>query len=166
MRLGWMALPWLMAVTACSTVQDYQAAARSLRFTLDRVEPSLELAFPLDQSRVTFQITLGVDNPSAVPFHLRSFEGALRLGTAGLPQPLGRITLVRALDLPAGGKAQLTVALALGYRELADRWPEIQAALHGEASGAWELDGTLGGTVYGFPVQVPVRTRQTFGAAP
>ena len=166
MRPGWMALPLLIAVTACSPVRKYQEAAQSLRFTLDRVEPTLELAFPLDQSRITFNVTIGVENPSTVPFHLRDFEGAFRLEMGGELQPLGQVKLSRALDLPAGGKAQLTVALALGYRELADRWPEIQAALHGEASGAWELDGTLGGTVYGFPVQVPVRTRQTFGAAP
>ena len=45
MRPGWIALPLLIAVPACSPVRGYQDAARSLRFSLDRIEPSLQLAF-------------------------------------------------------------------------------------------------------------------------
>lgn len=166
MRLGWAALPWLIAFTACSPVQRYQEAARSLRYTLERVEPDLQLAFPLERSRITFAITIGVENPSDVTFHIRGFEGVLRLDTDGTPRSLGQVHLIRALDLPAGGTAQLAVELAFGYRDLADRWPAIQSVLHGEAAGAWALEGTLFGEAYGFDVKLPVRTRRTFGAAP
>ena len=166
MRLGWVALPLLIAIPACSPVRKYQEAARNLRFTLDRVDPDLQLSFPLERSRIGFQVTLGVTNPGTVAFHLRGFEGAFQLETDGVLQPLGQVRLVRPLDLPAGGQAQLVVALAFSYRDLADRWPAIQAALHGEKPGVWELDGTLNGSAYGIPIQAPVHTRRTFGAAP
>ena len=166
MRLGWAAVPLLIAVPGCSPVRDYQAAARSLRVTLDRVEPNLQLALPLDQSRITLKLTLGVENPSSVAFHLRSFQGAVRLETADGAQPLGRLEMLRALDLPAGGKADLALALSFTYRDLADRWPTLQAAIQGQQAGAWVLEGTLRGDVHGIPVQLPVRTRRSFGGAP
>jgi len=166
MRLGWVALPLLIAAPACSPVRNYQEAARSLRFSLDRVEPRLELALPLDRSRVAFDVTLGVANPSTVPFHLLSFEGSLRLEAEGAALPVGQIRLARALDLPAGGQAQLEVALSFGYQDLAKAWPALQAALNGGRPGAWELEGSLAGEVYGFPVRVPVRTRRAFGPEP
>jgi hypothetical protein len=168
MRLGRIAVPLLIAAAACSPVRRYQEAARSLRFSLDRVEPSLELALPLDRSRVRFEVTVGVENPSTVPFHLLSFEGGLSLETTGELKPLGQVTLLKPMDLPAGGKSQLLVALSFGYKDLADRWPELQAVLGGagERPGSWELSGTLRGEVGGITVQVPVRTRHPFGAAP
>ncbi|MDR3669374.1 MAG: hypothetical protein P4L36_00935 [Holophaga sp.] len=166
MRLGWVALPLLIAVPACSPVQKYQEAARSLRFSLDRVEPALELGFPLDRSRIRFEVTLGVENPSTVAFHLQGFEGAFRLETGGKLQPLGQVRLLRPMELPAGGRAQLAVALAFDYRDLAQSWPALQGALRGEGPGAWELEGVLRGDVYGFPVQLPVHARRSFGAEP
>lgn len=166
MRLGWVALPALVALAACSPARTYREAAESLTFTLERVDPALHLAFPLDRSRVGFDLTLRVDNPSDVAFHLRGFEGAFRLETDGGFQPLGQVSLVRPLDLPAKGQADLAVSLTFTYQDLADRWPTLLAALRGERPGTWELAGTLQGTAYGIPVKVPVRTRRPFGAAP
>jgi len=166
MRSGLLALPLLIASPACSPARDYQEAARSLRFSLERVEPSLRLALPLEQSSVILHLILGVENPSTIPFHLTGFDGAFRLDTGGQVQPLGRMELERALDLPAGGNASLAVALTFTYQDLAGRWPDLQAALRAERPGAWELEGTLRGTVHGFPVSLPVRTRRPFGAAP
>jgi len=165
MRLGWMALPMLVAATACNPVKEYQDAARSLRFTLERVQPSLELAFPLNRSRVAFNVILGVDNPSTVPFRVFGFEGTLRMETTGKLQPLGQVGMGQPLDLPAGGRAELPVVLSFTYQDLADRWPELQAVLHGEAAGSWELKGVLHAEVHGLPLQLPVRTRRSFGTA-
>jgi len=166
MRLGWVALPLLAAVTACSPARKYQEAARSLRFTLERVEPDLQLALPLERSRIGFNLTVGVQNPSTVAFHLRTFEGAFHLELGEARHALGQVTLLSPLDLPAGGEAKLRVNLAFGYRDLADLWPDLQQALGRDRPGAWELDGTLRGEVYGFPVTVPVRTRRAFGGPP
>ncbi len=168
MRLGRVAVPLLIAAAACSPVRRYQEAARSLRFSLERVEPALDLAFPLERSQVRFELTVGVENPSTVPFHLRSFDGVFRLETDGELKPLGQVNLLRPMDLPAGGKSRLLVALTFGYTDLADRWPALQAALAGTGvrPGSWELSGTLRGEVHGFLVEVPVRTRRPFGTAP
>jgi LEA14-like dessication related protein len=166
MRLGWAALPVLVAMPACSPVKDYQEAARSLRFTLERVRPDLQLALPLERSRVGFALTLRVVNPSGVAFHLRGFEGAFRLDTGDGARPLGQATLLRPLDLPARGEADLDLELGFTYQDLADRWPDLVAALRGERAGAWELAGTVKGVVHGIPVQAPVHARRSFGAAP
>lgn len=166
MRLGWLALPVLIAVPACSPVGRYQEAARSLRFTLDRVEPNLQLAFPLERSMLRFRVTLGVENPSTVPFHLFGFEGVFRLDMDGQRQSLGDVRLAQPLDLPAGGQQQMVVDLGFSYQDLAARWPSLQAALHGERPGAWELEGILRGQAYGVSVNLPVRTRQSFGTSP
>jgi hypothetical protein len=166
MRAGWVAMALLMAFPACSPVRRYQEAARSLTFSLDRVEPRVQLAFPLERSRISFDLTVGVTNPSTVAFHIQRFQGAFRLDAGDGPRLLGQVQLMKPLDLPAGGQAGLRVALAFTYQDLADRWPLLQSVLHGERNGAWELEGTLGGTAYGVPLQLPVKTRRTFGTAP
>jgi hypothetical protein len=163
MRTGWLALPLLIAVPACSPVQDYRSAASSLTFTLDRVEPRIHLTLPLDQSRLELDVTVGVHNPSAVPFHIQTFQGEFRLDSGSGPQPLGQLGLSRALDLPAGGDAQLEVSAQFAYRDLAQCWPALQAAARGGGSGTWELTGTLGAEVHGIPLRLPVRTRRAYG---
>ena len=166
MRLGWLALPLVMAVEACAPVRTYQEAARSLRFTLDRVEPRLQLAFPLDQSRLALQITLGVENPSTTPFHLQGFLGDLSLEATGGLLLLGHVELQNPMDLPPGGRAELTVAVSYLYRDLRAQWGPLQEALRKGAAGAWSLQGDLKLSAYGVSWQVPVKTRRTFGGAP
>ena len=166
MHLGWLALPGVLAMVACAPVRTYQKAAQSLRFSLDRVQPGLELAFPLDRSRLSFQITLGVENPSKVPFHLQSFQGELRLASGDATPPVGQVTLVRPVELPAAGRTELTVEIAFRYQDLRDQWPALAATLGPDAAGAWSLDGQLKLEAYGIAWQVPVKTRRTFGGAP
>lgn len=166
MRLGWLTLPLLMTVAGCAPVRNFQEAARSLRFTLDRVEPRLQLAFPLESSRVAFRIILGVENPSEVTFRIRGFAGNLGLRTAGQVRPLGHLELVQPLELAPGGKASLTVELALTYAELRDHWGPLQEAVRGTSTGAWTLDGSLGLEAYGMPLQLPIRASHGFGTAP
>ena len=166
MRLGWQALPWLIALEACSPVRNYQEAARSLRFTLERVQPRLKLAFPLDRSTLAFQITLAVDNPSTVPFHVRGFEGELGLEAPNGAHPIGHVGLLKALDLPPGGRADLTVEVSFACRDIREQWDALQGALGPEALGAWNLEGSLKLDAYGLSWQMPVKTRHTFGGAP
>ena len=167
MRLGWAALPLLAAVTACSPARKYQEAARSLRFTLEQVEPDLQLAFPLERSRIGFNLTVGVQNPSTVAFHLRTFEGTFRLElgnqhhTPGPGDPAEPPGPARGRRGPAGGAPGVQLPGPGGTC-----WPDLEATLDRNRPGAWELDGTLRGEVHGLPGTVPVRTRRTFGAAP
>ena len=166
MRLGWVALPLLIAVEACSPVRKYQEAARSLRFSLDRVEPSFQLGFPLERSRLSFHLILGVDNPSTVPFHLRGFLGDLRMESLGSSAQVGHLELEKAVDLPAGGHAELAVEASFVYQNLKAQWGPLQSALRAESQGAWALEGELKLEAYGFPWQLPVKTRRPFGTAP
>jgi LEA14-like dessication related protein len=163
---GRVAFPLLLLAVSCNPLQEYQQAARSLRFTLERVEPSLELAFPPDRSRIRFECTLGVENPSAVPFHIQGFDGALRLEHGGNTQPLGQIALERPLDLPAGGRTSMVVSVAFGYKDLQAAWPDLEQAVTGRGTGAWELEGRLRAQTHGLSLSLPVRSRRTFGTAP
>ena len=166
MRLGWLALPLVLASASCAPVRNFQEAARTLRFTLDRVEPRLQLAFPLESSRVAFRIVLGVDNPSEVTFRIRGFAGNLALNTGVEVHPMGHLDLVQPLELPPGGKASLAVELAFSYGDLRDHWGALQGALRGSATGSWTLQGSLGLEAYGLPIQLPIRATRSFGAAP
>ena len=161
MGRGWLAFP-LLAAVACSPARDYQEAARSLRFRLDRVEPGLRLALPLDLSRMVFKVVLEVANPSRIPFHLVAFAGDLRLESGGTFHPVGHLELARPLELPAEGSAPLEVEVAFAYRDLQEHWPSLQAAARG-GSGVWHLEGTLKAVVHGIPVERPVRAERSFG---
>ncbi len=162
MRRAWLALPVLACVCACSPLKDYQDAARLLRFHLDRVEPSVHLALPLDRSRMGFRMVIGVDNPSQVPFHVLTFSGDLKLETRGAIQPIGRIELAKPLDLPAAGTGRMDAEVTFTYQELRDNWVAIQAAARG-GSGVWHLEGTLKAEAFGLPLSFPVRTSRSFG---
>lgn len=165
MRKARLAFPILVLATACSPVRDYREAARSLRFHLDRVEPGVHLAFPLDRSRMAFRVVVGVDNPSTVPFHVLAFTGDLRLETRGADHAIGRLDLSRPLDLPPGGSGRMEVEVSFSYGDLRDNWVAIQAAAQG-GSGVWRLEGSLKAETYGFPIQFPVKSSRSFGGAP
>lgn len=169
MRRGWLALPVLVALAAgpaCSPLPKVQAAARSLRFTVDRVEPRLQLAFPLDRTRLAIQITFTVDNPSDVAFHIKGFEGDLHLEAPSETFALGHVVLVNPLDLAPQGRATLTMAVSFAYQDLQAHWPAIQAALVPGAAGAWSLEGRLQIQAYGLSWALPVKTRQVLGGQP
>ncbi|HLO68017.1 MAG TPA: LEA type 2 family protein [Holophaga sp.] len=159
---AWRAVPVLVAMAACSPIREYEAAARSLRFRLARVEPQLRMALPLDRSRIAFKVVLEVENPSPVPFHVLGFAGDLALTFRDARRPLGRLELARPLDLPAGGMARMETELSFTYQELRENWTAIQAVASG-APGAWHLEGRLKAEAFGLPIQLPVRTTREFG---
>ena len=69
-----LALSALVLLAGCDALNpalQYQEAARQLRFSLDRVEPQVELAFPLEQSRLRLRLDVGVDNASDVRLRTR-----------------------------------------------------------------------------------------------
>lgn len=165
MRPARLALPILVLATACAPVRDYREAARGLRFHLDRVEPRVHLALPLDRSRMAFRVVVGVDNPSGVPFHVTAFTGDLRLETRGAVHAIGRMDLARPIDLPPQGAGSMEVEVSFSYGDLRDNWVAIQAAAQG-GSGVWLLEGALKAETHGFPIQLPVRSRRAFGGAP
>lgn len=165
MRKAWLALPVLLLATGCAElnlVQKYQDASRQLRFSLDRVEPSLHLAFPLEESRVGFRLVVGVDNPTQVHFRARGLAGRLSLEEATRSHPIGQVAFGRGIDLPPGARSQMPVDLSFGYRELKQAWAPLNSALRGQ-KGTWRIDGELQMEAFGLPFTLPLRASKASG---
>jgi LEA14-like dessication related protein len=160
MRRSCLALPALMVLCGCQDpVHAYQEAARQLRFTLDRLEPSLELALPLERSQVRFRIRVGVENPSDRRFDLRSFHGLVFLEGGGDPVPMAHVDSDAGIDLPPRGRGSLDVDVRVGYRETRAHFEALRAVLDGRTRGTWRLDGEARVEVAGLPFTLPVETR-------
>ncbi len=162
MRKPWLALPALLLLTGCADlnlVRNYQEASRQLRFTLDRVEPQIQLSFPLENSRVTFRLVVGVENPSQVQFRARGFTGQLSMDEG---MPIGQVAFSQGITLAPGGRSQVPVDLSFDYRELKQAWGPLGAAIRGQKS-AWHLEGQLQLEAFGLPFTVPIRTSKTTG---
>lgn len=164
MNPRWLALPSLLLLVGCPALdpaQAYRDAARRLAFSLDRVEPTLRVAFPLERSRVGFRLTLGVDNPSDLHLKARSLGGELLLEHGGQVQRVGNVAFTQGLDLPARGRASLPVELSFTYEELKGAWGPLQKVLRSPHGAVWRLEGQAGLDVLGIPVTVPLRARKT-----
>ena len=116
MRRFWVlpAVALLMGCEALSPALKYEAAARQLRFSLDRVEPRIELAFPLEQSRLRLRLEVGVDNPTEQRLRTRRVAGNLRLNAQGGDHALGAVGFPEGADLAPEGRSVLKVDVALG----------------------------------------------------
>jgi hypothetical protein len=157
-----MALPLLAAATACSPVREYEQAARALTFRLERVDPQLRLALPLDRSAVTFRLVVAVENPSGVAFHLLGFAGDMILDTGGASFTLGKVELVRPLDLAPASTGRMEADVTFTYGDLRDNWARIESAGRG-APGSWRLQGSLKAEVHGIPLTLPLKAQRSFG---
>lgn len=165
MRGRWLAVPALLLLSGCAELNPallYQNAARQLRFSLDRVEPSLQLAFPLEESRVGFRVVVGVDNPSQVRFRARSLGGKLALEDGTQTHAIGQVSFTQGVDLAPGSRSQMPVDLSFTYRELKQAWGPLGAAIRGR-KGTWHVEGQLQLEAYGLPFTLPIRTSKTTG---
>lgn len=165
MRAPWLALPALLLLVGCPQLDPtaaYREAAQKLRFSVDRVEPSLQLAWPLERSRLNLKLTLGVDNPTGTRFTARGFAGKLSLDEGGANHPLGDVGFNQGIDLPAQGRASVPVDLGFTYEQLKQAWSPISGAVKGHR-GTWRVEGQLQLDVMGFPLSVPVRASKASG---
>lgn len=165
MRPPW-ALAALVLLVGCEALNPalrYEAAARQLRFTLDRVEPRLELALPLDQSRLRLRLDVGVDNPTGQALHTRRLSGELRLQTRGGDQALGQVTFPQGADIAAGGRSVLKVEVVLAYADLRDAWGPLAGAIQRQEPAVWTLAGEARFEALGLDFGVPFRTRKESG---
>lgn len=165
MRYRWLAVPALLMLAGCTELNPallYQNAARQLHFSLDRVEPSLQLAFPLEESRVGFRLVIGVDNPSQVRFRARSLGGRLALDEGTNTHAIGQIAFNQGLDLAPGTRSQMPVDLSFTYRELKQAWGPLGSAIRGK-KGTWRLDGQLQLEAFGMPFTLPIRATKATG---
>ena len=165
MRRLWV-LPALVAMVGCESLNPalrYEEAARQLRFSLDRVEPRVELAFPLEQSRLRLRLEVGVDNPTDQRLRTRRVSGDLRLSAQGEEHALGSVSFPEGADLAPRGRSTLNVDVTLGYSDLKGAWGPLSAAVLRHEPATWNLAGEARFDVLGIEFGVPFRTRKESG---
>jgi LEA14-like dessication related protein len=153
----------LAACEAINPALSYQEAARQLRFTLDRVEPRVELAFPLEQSRLIIQLDVGVDNPTDQRLRTRRVVGDLKLNAQGGDHPLGSVSFPEGADLLPKSRSTLKVDVALGYADLKSAWGPLSGAVQRHEPATWSLAGEARFEVLGIEFGVPFSTRKESG---
>lgn len=161
-----LALPALLLLLGCEAINPalrYQEAARQLRFSLDRVEPNVELAFPLEQSRLRLRLEIGVDNPSDQRLRTRRVTGDLRLSAQGGEHALGAVSFPEGADLAPKGRSVLKVDVAFGYRDLKAAWGPLSGAVLRHEPATWSLAGEARFEVLGIEFGVPFRTSKGSG---
>jgi hypothetical protein len=160
------ALPAVVLLVGCEAVNPalrYESAARQLRFTLDRVEPQIELAFPLEQSRLRLRVEVGVDNPTDQRLRSRRVVGELRMNAQGQDHPLGSVSFPEGADLAPKNRSVLKVEVALGYGDLKTAWGPLSGAVLRHEPATWNLAGEARFEVLGIEFGVPFRTSKESG---
>ncbi len=152
-----------MGCEAISPVLRYEEAARQLRFTLDRVEPRMELAFPLEQSRLILRLEVGVDNPSDQRLRTRRVNGDLKLAAQGADYALGSVGFPEGADIAPNSRSVLKVDVVLGYRDLQTAWGPLSGAVMRHEPATWRLEGQARFEIMGIEFGVPFRTSKGSG---
>lgn len=139
-------------------VASYRAAAQQLHFSLERVVPKVELAFPLDQSRIRFRFDLGVGNDSNLRLHARGLNCKLSLNSGEQFSTIGDIGLPGGFDVAANGKATVPLELALTYRDLQAVWRPLMDVVQHHQAATWKLDGIANLEAAGIGFDVPIHS--------
>lgn len=165
MALRWLTAPALVLLTGCGALSPtaYRRAAQRLTFTLEAVEPSFHLAFPLERSRVALDLRLQVDNPSKVAFRARSIAGSILLEQGGQNHPIGQLDLAHGLDLPPNTRTPVTINLSFTYGDLAQAWPTLKSVMLQDGTGTWRLEGQAKLETFGIPVTLPLSIQKPAG---
>ena len=161
-----LALPALVLLIGCDAINPalrYEEAARQLRFSLDRVDPQVELAFPLEQSRLRLRLEVGVDNPSDQRLRTRRVAGDLRLNARGGDHALGSVSFPEGADIAPKSRSILRVEVALGYADLKAAWGPLSGAVQRHEPATWSLSGEARFEVLGIEFGVPFQTRKESG---
>ena len=166
MRSAWLAVPALLMLCGCDMLDPaaaYRQAAQQLRVSLDRVEPNLELAFPLERSRLRLRLTLGVENPSDLRLRVRSIGGRIFLDEGGASRSISALDFARGLDLPPRARTPVVAELSIAYGDLKESYRSLRAVVLDGRSGTWRLEGQILLDVMGIPVSVPLRSSKSVG---
>jgi LEA14-like dessication related protein len=151
----------LAALPGCNNpAAAYRAAARQLKFSLDRVEPSLQLAYPLEKSRLGLRLTLSADNPTTTHFKARTITGGISLDSDGASHTIGQLSFAKGVDLKPASRTPVVVELAFGYNDLRTSWVALRNVGGGHRPGTWRLDGQVGLEVLGSTLTVPLRVQK------
>lgn len=161
MRLGWLAVPAVLLFSACSDpAASYRKAAHQLTFTLDRVDPTIQWVYPIEQSRLVLHLTVGANNPTDVRFKARSISGRITLESDGATYAIGELSALQGVDLKPMSRTPVAMGLAITYADLKQAWGSLRMVSQGARPGTWKLDGQVGLEVLGFPVTAPLHVQK------
>jgi hypothetical protein len=166
MRRAWLALPVLVLLSGCQMLDPalaYQEAARKLTIRLERVEPNLELAFPLERTRLRLRLTLMVENPSELRLRTRSIGGRIFLDSGGGSRSISTVEAPRGLDLAPGARTPVILELSLAYADLQEAYGPLRSVILDGKSGTWRLEGQMNLDVMGIGLVVPIRSSKHVG---
>jgi hypothetical protein len=152
-----LAIPALLSCSSVDSAAAYRAAAKQLEFSLDQVEPSIQLTYPLEQSRLGLRLTLGADNPTPVRFKARSLTGDISLDSDGVRLTIGQLNFSLGVDLKPSSRTPVVVDLSFAYSDLRTSWVALKSVGAGNRPGTWHLDGQVGLEVLGLPLTRPLR---------
>lgn len=156
----------LLATPGCKVLDPvalYREAAHRLSFSVERIQPKLDLRLPLDRSGLRIQLTLGVDNPSDLPMSFRGAKGTLWLEVGGRSHRLGDVALPEGLKLPAHGRGSIPTELTFAYGDLREAWNPLSEVILRDAKATWRLEGQATVEVLGLPLTLPFHTTRSQG---
>lgn len=164
MRKLWAVPLFLMlGCEALNPVVALQAAAKKLDFRLERVEPHLELAFPLENSSLHLVLVLSVDNPSDTRVRALGLGGDLGLEVGGAAHGLGKVAFPTGFDLQPRTRGTVQADLRFSYRELKEAWGPLRKAVLEKQPATWRLTGDARIDAFGIPFTVPIRASKGSG---
>ncbi len=156
----------VLLLTGCAAFDPaamLREAAKDIHFNLEKVSPRLELAFPLDQSRLVLDLDLGVQNDSGQRFRTRTIGGALNLAANGTSHGLGTVAFPEGLDIASRSHSALHAQVGLSYGQVREAWSAIRASVVDHEPATWSLDGTAHLDLLGMDVAVPFKTSKGTG---
>ena len=152
-----------LSCTALNPALRYEEAARQLRFSLDRVEPKVELAFPLEHSRLRLRLEVGVDNPTGERMRTQRVTGNLRLRSQGEDLAIGTVSFPEGADISPKGRSLLKLEVTFGYADLKTAWGPLSHAVLRKEPATWNLAGEARFTTLGIEYGVPFRVQKESG---
>ena len=156
----------LLACAGCQSLDPtvaYREAARNLRFSLDRVEPRLDLAFPLDRSRLRLRLHLAVQNTSPTRLLAKALGGTLSMKMGEQTHAIGLVSFPSGLDLAASARSEGMAEIAFAYAAIKAAWGPLSEVLHHNKAAIWHLEGEAKLEVLGFPISIPLRATTQSG---
>lgn len=156
----------LLACVGCQSLDlaaSYREAARNLKFHLDRVEPRLELAFPLERSRLRLRLHLGIENDSSLRLAARSLGGNLSMTVGDRTHALGLVGFPAGFDLAASHRSEAVAEIAFDYDAIKAAWGPLSEVLQHHAAATWHLEGEARLDVMGLPLTIPLRASTQSG---
>ncbi len=162
-KLAVVSVLLFLGCEALNPLVAFKEAARKLDFRLERVEPRIEIAFPLENSALHLGLVLSVNNPSDTRLRALGLGGDLALEVDGGNQALGKVAFPQGFDLQPRSRGEVRADLRFSYQELKAAWDPVKHAVVSHHAATWRLNGEARLDAFGVPFNVPIRASKGSG---